>query len=486
MDPRRREYRIGEAALPVAISFTLNGELREESSVSPTMTALDFLRENAGLTGTKEGCAEGDCGACTIVMVRNGSDRVEAVNSCLLVVGQLDGAHVVTVEGLSDRDQELESVQQAIVTQDGTQCGFCTPGFVMALHALRHSGETITDGVIHDALAGNLCRCTGYRSIVDAARTACTVSVNDDVGAYPDSIAVPTIETYEADAQQYLAPKTINDLIARRAKHPDAPLLAGGTDLGLLFSKERMTFPVTIYTQNVEELRRIEDSESSITLGAAVTYTEALPYIEAEYPSFAVLIRRIGSRQIRNVGTIGGNIGNASPIGDTPPCLIALDSVLTLRGTGGARKIPLENFFIDYRKTDLAKDEVIESVRLPKLGERQIFRAYKISKRYDQDISSVIGAFLLTLDDGVVAAARIAFGGMAAIPKRALNCEAALIGKTLSEETVQHASAVIGEDFSPIGDHRASADYRLRVAANLFVRLVRDLDGDDDMEVMAL
>lgn len=470
----------------MAISFTLNGELREESSVSPTMTALDYLRENAGLTGTKEGCAEGDCGACTVALVRNGSNRLEVVNSCLLVVGQLDGAEVVTVEGLAEKGGELEAVQQAIVAQDGTQCGFCTPGFVMALHALRHSGETVTDAVIHDALAGNLCRCTGYRSLVDAARDACSVPNRDDIGGRGGAIALPAGEVYEAGAELYFAPRTIGELIARRVEHPDAPLLSGGTDLGLLFSKERKKFPVTIYTQNVQELRRIEEDDTSITIGAAATYTEALPHIEAAYPSFGVLIRRIGSRQIRNVGTIGGNIGNASPIGDTPPCLIALDSVLKLRGPGGAREISLEDFFLDYRKTDLARDEIIESVRVPKLGDGQIFRSYKISKRYDQDISAVIGAFRLTLDRGVVTAARIAFGGMAAIPKQAANCEAALTGKVWSEDTVRLAAAAIGEDFSPISDHRASADYRLRVAANLFVRLFRDIEGADDVEVMAL
>ena len=468
----------------MAISFTLNGERREESSVSPTMTALEYLREKAGLTGTKEGCAEGDCGACTIVIVRNGSDRLEAVNACLLVVGQLDGAKVVTVEGLAGTDGALESVQQAIVTQDGTQCGFCTPGFVMALHALRLSGETVTDAVIHDALAGNLCRCTGYRSIVDAARTACAKS--EKPGSGEGSIGVRAGEVYEAENQIYYAPKTIDELIARRVEFPEAPLLSGGTDLGLLFSKARKKFPVTIYTQNVEELRRMEEDDASFTIGAAVTYTDALPHIEAAFPSFGVLIHRIGSRQIRNVGTIGGNIGNASPIGDTPPCLIALESVLTLRGPGGARDIPLEEFFLDYRKTDLAKDEIIESVLVPKLRDGQIFRTYKISKRYDQDISAVIGAFRLTLEAGVVTAARIAFGGMAAIPKRAVHCEAALTGKTWSEEAARQAAAEIGKDYSPLSDHRASAAYRLRVAGNLFVRLFRDIEGMDDVEVMAL
>lgn len=467
----------------MAISFSLNGELRSETSVSPTKTVLEYLRENVGLTGTKEGCAEGDCGACTVVMVRNGADRLEAVNSCLLTVGQLDGAQLRTVEGLSDRGGELEAVQQAVVNEDGTQCGFCTPGFVMALHALRHSGESVTEEVIHDALAGNLCRCTGYRSIVAAAQAACADTPPGKTMAAPEKSAAAAQTVGD---QLFLAPTSLADLVACRGEHPDAPLLSGGTDLGLQFSKERKAFPVTIFTQNVGELKRVDEDDAALTIGAAVTYTEVLPRIETLYPSFATLIHRIGSRQIRNVGTIGGNIGNASPIGDTPPCLIALDATLGLHGPKGGREIPLESFFLDYRKTDLAADEVIASVRVPKLGDDQVFRSYKISKRYDQDISAVVGAFRLTIADGVVTDARIAFGGMAAVPKRAAACEAVLIGQPWTEDNARKAGSVVAEDFAPIDDHRASADYRLRVAANLFVRLFRDLEGAPDVEVMAL
>ena len=466
----------------MTIRFTLNGKIREEGSVAPTRTVLEYLREDVGLTGTKEGCAEGDCGACSAVLVRNGTDQRVAVNSCLLTVGQLDGAELVTVEGLSDRHGELEAVQQAIVTEDGTQCGFCTPGFVVALHGLRHSGEEVTEEIIHDALAGNLCRCTGYRSIVDAARNACAEPVTE---VTPTANAA-TSAVHEIGDQKFLAPESLDALIADRAAYPDAPLLAGGTDLGLSFSKGREHPPVTIFTQHVAELRQIEDAPDALTIGAAATYTEALPYITEAYPSFATLIRRIGSRQIRNVGTIGGNIGNASPIGDSPPCLIALDTTLGLHGASGPREISLENYFLDYRKTDLAADEVIASVRIPKLADNQVFRTYKISKRYDQDISAVIGAFRLTLDDGVVTDARIAFGGMAATPKRAPRCEAALIGKPWNTETARAAGAMVGKDYAPIDDHRASADYRVRVAANLFVRLFRDLSGANAIEVVTL
>jgi xanthine dehydrogenase small subunit len=468
----------------VGINFILNGEARTEDSVSPTRTVLEYLREDCGLTGTKEGCAEGDCGACSIVMVRNGSGRVEAVNSCLFTVGQLDGARVATVEGLSEKRGELEAVQSAIVSEDGTQCGFCTPGFVIALHALRHSGEIVTDEVIHDALAGNLCRCTGYRSIVAAAHAATSQPV--EPSAILANTAPAAGEIYEASDQTFLAPTTLDALVTARAAHPDAPLLSGGTDLGLSFSKDRKAFPVTIHTQNVAELKRVEEDDTQISLGAAVTYTEAMDWIEELFPSFAALIHRIGSRQIRNVGTFGGNIGNASPIGDTPPCLIALDAMLTLHGPKGARDIPLESFFLDYRKTDLAPDEVIARISVPKLGADQVFRTYKVSKRYDQDISAVVGAFRLTIEDGTVAEARIAFGGMAATPKRAPACEAALVGQPWDEETARRAGAAVGQDFQPIDDHRATANYRLRVAANLFVRLHRDLEGADDIEVTAL
>lgn len=468
----------------VAINFVLNGEARTETSVSPTRTVLEYLREEEGLTGTKEGCAEGDCGACSIVMVRNGSGRVEAVNSCLLTMGQLDGARLATVEGLSEKGGELEAVQTAIVDEDGTQCGFCTPGFVMALHAFRHSGETVSDENIHDALAGNLCRCTGYRSIVAAAHAATSGKVEEAaLTTMPEPAAT---DRYEAQGQVFLSPKSLDVLIAARVEHPDAPLLSGGTDLGLSFSKSRAAFPVTIFTQNVAELKRVSEDDAAITIGAAVTYSDVLARFEELYPSFAVLIHRIGSRQIRNVGTLGGNIGNASPIGDTPPCLIALDTALTLHGPKGGREIRLEDFFLDYRKTDLAGDEVIASLTIPKLGPDQIFRSYKVSKRYDQDISAVVGAFRLTISDGIVTEARIAFGGMAATPKRAPHCEVALVGQPWSEESAAHAGAAVAEDFQPIDDHRASADYRVRVAANLFVRLHRDLEGADGIEVTTI
>ena len=456
------------------IRFALNGIAHEAGDAAPSTTLLDYLRDRLRLTGTKEGCAEGDCGACTVVRVR-GDGTFEAVNSCLMQIGQLDGDEILTVEGLEDASGgSLAPVQAAMATGDGTQCGFCTPGFIGALFALQQSGESITDEVIHDALAGNLCRCTGYRPIVEAARAACMQAV-----PYRPQVGVPRQNIHRSATQEFHAPETLADLVRLRAAHPEAMLLAGGTDLGLSVSKQRRQPAVVIHTGHVSELREIAETGRDLVLGAAVTYTEALPYLARLYPSFAALVRRVGSRQIRNLGTVGGNIGNASPIGDTPPCLIALDSVLTLASPSGEREMAIESFFLDYRKTALAPDEVIRSVRIPKLAENQSFRTYKVSKRYDQDISAVIGAFRLTHAEDSIAGARIAFGGMAATPKRATAAETALAGAEWSERAAAQAGALTAGDFAPIDDFRASAGYRSKVAANLFVRLYRDISATD-------
>ena len=472
----------------MALQFSINGELLKVEVVSPTTTVLDYIRENLALTGTKEGCAEGDCGACTIVLAETINDETEyrAVNSCLLMLPQINGKHVITVEGLDVNHDEinalLDPVQEAMVRTDGTQCGFCTPGIIMALYALRQSVKSATDNVIHDNLAGNLCRCTGYRPIIEAASEACKISSNKKI-----LDKLPVTPEYKVEQQVFFTPGNIDEMIDVYAANPDANLLCGGTDIGLLVSKERQKLDKVIYTGHVAELLQITESESDITLGAAVTYANALPFIERLYPSFATLISRIGSVQIRNVGSIGGNIGNASPIGDALPCLIALDATLKLCSQKGERELPVNEFFQGYRRTSLKKGEFIKSIQIPKLGLNQKFRTYKISKRYDQDISAVIGAYRIDFDGETVSRARIAYGGMASTPKRARKCEEALIGKVWNTKTVRLTSEKISEDFQPISDFRASKDYRLTVAANLFERLYHDLTGAEQvLEVMRL
>ena len=466
-----------------SIRILLNGEPCEIRDVPPATTVLDWLRTEKRLTGTKEGCAEGDCGACTVVLgiPDGGGLRHEAVNSCLMTVPQLAGRALLTVEGLAANGR-LHPLQRAMVEADASQCGFCTPGIAMALYAFLEGGEEPEVETIHDALAGNLCRCTGYRPIVDAARKAERSPAPVPAGPVPE--AGPD---YEAGAQIFFAPRTLDELVALRAAHPDAPILAGGTDLGLLFSRERRAFDAIISVARVGELDRLEIREDEIEIGAAVTYTRALPVLEAEYPGMGELIRRIGSRQIRNLGTIGGNIGNASPIGDMPPCLIALDATLVLRGADGARELPIGDFFLDYRRTDLRPGEVIEAVRVPRLAPGEVFRTYKVSKRYDQDISAVIGAYRLTLADGRVTDARIAYGGMAATPKRARHAERALIGGSWDGEAVEGAKRAMEDDFEPIDDFRAGARYRAMVAANLLERLhLQTAGGNAPTGVFAL
>jgi xanthine dehydrogenase small subunit len=459
------------------IHFLLNGAKRRIADLAPTMTVLQYLRENEAMIGTKEGCAEGDCGACTIVVCRTEGGRpiYRAVNSCLLLLPQLDGAAVFTVEGLAVKDGELHPVQRALLESDGTQCGFCTPGFVMSMAAFQQSGEPATDDHIHEMLAGNLCRCTGYRSIIAACRRLAADTASGDCPPLLESPALlaslPSCADYRDESRIFLAPNSLADLAEAASRYPDAQFLGGGTDLGLLFSKHRKQPETLISTAGVPELKRIVVQSEAIEIGGAVTYAEALPCLDAHVPQFADLVRRIGSRQIRNLGTIAGNLANASPIGDTTPCLIALEATLTLRSTSGTRSVPVEGFITGYRKTVLRPGEFIEAIHLPRLRPGQQFFAYKISKRFDQDISAVIGAFRIDVQNSVVRELRAAFGGMAAQPARAIATEQALTGRPWRPETLAGVDTEIARDFSPIDDHRGSAAYRLRAAANLFRRL---------------
>jgi xanthine dehydrogenase small subunit len=456
------------------IRFILNDQPVEIVGLSPMTTLLDWLRDRRGLRGTKEGCAEGDCGACTVVLER-ADGKCEAINSCIALLGQMDGQSVRTVEGLSGKDGAAHPVQSAMAEADATQCGFCTPGFVMSAYAFATGGEAPDLETIHDALAGNLCRCTGYRPIVEAMTKVAGLAA-EPAPIPPARIASAAFE----DA--FFAPRSLAELLALRAKHPDAVLMAGATDLGLLASRARTPPKTVIHVAHVPELTAIVDGKDEITIGAAVPYARAMPILIAAFPALRTYLARLGSRQIRTLGTIGGNIGTASPIGDMPPVLLALGTRLTLVSVRGTRELPLEDFFLDYRKTALAPDEVIQSLTMPRLWPGDVFFCDKISKRRDQDISTVAAAYRLRITDGKIEDVRTGFGGMAATHKRATQVEAALL-----KGDFEGAARAVARDFQPIDDWRGTAAHRLQVAANLLRRLeLRIADPGQPLEVEAL
>ncbi|MBJ9977744.1 xanthine dehydrogenase small subunit [Pseudomonas sp. S75] len=462
------------------IQFLVNQTLRSEQALDPNMTVLQYLREQLGKTGTKEGCASGDCGACTVVVGELSHDaqgrdtlRYRSLNACLTFVSALHGKQLISVEGLKHQGQ-LHSVQRAMADCHGSQCGFCTPGFVMSLFALQKNSDGPDRHQAHEALAGNLCRCTGYRPILDAAERSCSHSCPDQFDAEQAQTiarlqAIAPRQTAELNSgdKRCLVPLTVADLADLYSAHPEARLLAGGTDLALEVTQMHKTLPVMIHVGHVAELKRIDIDATHLEIGAATALTDCYDALNAEYPDFGALLQRFASLQIRNQGTLGGNISNASPIGDSPPLLIALDARIVLRQGQRQRTLALEDYFIDYRVTARQDGEFIETIRVPRARPAWTFRAYKVSKRLDDDISAVCAAFNLRIDQGVVAEARIAYGGMAAIPKRARACEAALLGQPWRQATVERACQALAEDFSPLSDFRASQGYRLLTAQNL-------------------
>jgi xanthine dehydrogenase small subunit len=440
------------------VTFLLNGET-VELNTHPTQTLLDWLRETRGLTGTKEGCNEGDCGACSVMITDERGAR--SLNACILFVPQLHGKAVRTVEGIAAPDGTLHAVQQAMVDNHGSQCGFCTPGFVVSMATAHLNGRTDHD----DVLAGNLCRCTGYAPIIRAAKAVEGAAVPDHVIDHP--IAPKTTD--------FPAPETSDALAEWYAAHPNGTLIAGATDVGLWVTKHFTDLGDVAFLNRCKDLQQIDDQGDTLRIGAGVTMTDVLAAVRILHPSFGDMIRRYGSDQVRNAATIGGNIANGSPIGDNPPALIAMGATLHLRRGDTRRDTPIEDFFIAYGKQDRQPGEFVEAVTIPKSA--PALRCYKLSKRFDQDISAVCGCFKITVADGKITDARIAFGGMAGTPKRAPLSEAALVGRPWSFDTIQTAAATLAEDFAPLSDMRASTAYRMDAAQGQLRRYFDDING---------
>ena len=470
------------------VSFLVNGAPVKCSGARPTQTLLQYLRQDCALPGTKEGCAEGDCGACTVMVSEidaRGRLAQRAVNACIQFLPVMHGKAVTTVEGIAGSDGRAHPVQQAMVDCHASQCGFCTPGFVMSLVAdyNTHPARHVSRGEVDQLLAGNLCRCTGYRPIADAAQQALAVPRDAAQQAHMDGLrrALRALAqrtdplVLDGAAGKWFSPRTEMALAQCLAAHPDARIVAGLTDVGLWATKQLKSFDKLVYVGDIRSLGQIRTSARALTIGAAVTWTEVMPTLLAHWPHMDEVLTRFASPPVRNTATIGGNIANGSPIGDSMPVFIALDATIVLRSAAGERCMALEDFYLAYQKTALAAGEYVAALRIPRAGARQRFRAYKLSKRFDQDISAVCAGIALEVENGTVRQVRIAFGGMAATPKRALATERALVGRRLDAGALAAAHAALQKDFTPIGDMRASAAYRMLAAQNLLKRYFLEL-----------
>lgn len=515
------------------ISFLCGGARIDLEDVDPNTTVLEWLR-GSGRVGTKEGCASGDCGACTVVTVHatdagtpagdtTGADdgaadgdadgdaapigdgtppglEYRTVNACISLLGSLDATQLITVEDLADpATGELHPVQQAMVDEHGSQCGFCTPGFVMSMFAWAHRDPSPDRHAIDTALAGNLCRCTGYRPIIAAARAVAHDQPIDhfDRAAGDTAVALAALAApnragkgepprLASNGRTWIAPRTLDEAVALLADQPDAIIVTGGTDLVLEITQGDRRFDHLVDLSRVAELHATTVAGGLLTIGAAVPMTEAGALLASHFPATAELWDRYGSPPVRNRATLGGNLGTASPIGDSPPVLLALGATVVLAGARGQRRVAADGFFLGYRETALAHGEVIAAVEVPLAGPDEHLSVSKVSKRLDDDISAVCGAFNLTVVDATITAARVAFGGMAAVPARARACEAALTGQPVDDTTLAAARAALADDFSPIDDMRATAGYRTTVAANLLTRAFLEVGGQDTTRVTAM
>lgn len=470
------------------ISFLLNQDKQTVSDIDPNTTVLDYLREHLQLTGTKEGCASGDCGACTVVVASPTADKknieYQSVNACISLLGTLHGKQLITVEHLQE-GQKLHPCQQAMVDCHASQCGFCTPGFVMSLFAYGKNYPVPERNSVISDLGGNLCRCTGYRPIIDAALKMYESDSADQFERQQEN-TLENLLAIEQESElialsgadrQFLAPTNTDQLAELLLEYPEARLIGGGTDLSLELTQALRNIDVLISTGLVDDMKVVTEDEQSVTIGGATSYTAAESVLVSAYPDMQELLDRLGSKQIRNRGTLGGNIGNASPIADLPPVLIVLQAQLILRKGQQRRTVAVEDFYTSYKKTVLQASEFIEQIVIPKHSEGDLLKIYKISKRFDDDISTSCAAIKVHRQGDIVQSASIAYGGMAEVPKRAKHCEQALVGQPWTEESIEQAMRALEKDFDPISDFRASATYRLTVSKNLLLRYFHETSG---------
>ena len=472
------------------IRFIHNDKIIEIKDSDPNETVLNYVREKYKKTGTKEGCAEGGCGACTIVVGTLNKNNIdyEAINSCIAFLPMINGKQLILVEDLAKDSKSLHPVQEAMYNFHGSQCGFCTPGFVMSLFAMFKNNYIYDDETIKDSISGNLCRCTGYNPIIKAAKS---LNGKNKIDKFfkNKNLTINLLkrinnDNYNIDnnKRKFFSPKNISDLKKILKQYPNSDILNGGTDLSLRVTKERNNLNSIIYLGSIKELKYIKQNERFIEVGASTPLIKFEGIVKKFYPDFYKILKRYGSVQIRNVATISGNIATASPIGDTLPILLSLNANIVISDHKGNKIMPLNGFFINYRKTILKKGQFIKSVQIP-FSKNNIFKAYKVSKRIDDDISSICGSFNINIKKNIIKEIFIAYGGMSATPKRALNCEKALLNNDFSKESFILAQKSLEKDFSPIDDVRASANYRKEIAKNLLLKCFLEIKNNKKIEI---
>jgi len=463
------------------IKFILNDRIQEIHNPNPNETILNYIRLKLKKTGTKEGCAEGGCGACTIVVgeLKKNNIIYKAINSCIAFTPSLEGKQLLVIEDLMLKNGSLHPVQNAMVNYHGSQCGFCTPGFVMSLFSMYKNNNSYDKKTIEESISGNLCRCTGYRPIIDAAKSLNKDKSDQFKKDKKKTIALlkkirPKSISINNQNKKYFAPRTVNELKKIIKKHPNLNFFSGGTDMSLIVTKQKKDLDNIIYLNSIDELNYIKENYKYIEVGATTPLRQFELFIKKYYSDFNIILKRYGSVQIRNVATMAGNIATASPIGDSLPLLLSLDASIAVESFNKKTILPLKNFFISYRKTKLKKGQFISSIRIP-IFKKNIFKAYKISKRIDDDISSVCASFNLEIVNKKIKSIKIAYGGMAAIPKRAIYCEKVLLNSNFSEDIILKAQKCLEKDFQPINDMRASKDYRMEIAKNLLIKCFTEI-----------